>query len=177
MLAALSDRLMYRLAYRNFGTYESLVVNHAVQVGEAVGIRWYEIRDLGGDTPTVFQQSTYLPGGTGNRWMGSVAQDRMGNLALGYSASSKEDYPSIRIAGRAVNDPLHRLSIEKVLRDSTGAQAEGQYGDRWGDYSSMSVDPTDDCTFWFTTQYIGGVPNSRTAWGTHIGRFRFRSCH
>jgi hypothetical protein len=175
-LSPLSDRLMYRLAYRNFGDHESLVVNHAVQINDAVGIRWYEIRDPRADTPTVYQQSTYLPQGRNFRWMGSVAQDHVGNLALGYSTASTDDFPSIRIAGRSVNDPLHRLSIERTLRSSDGAQAVGQYGDRWGDYSSMSVDPVDDCTFWYTTQYIGLNADGNPTWGTHIGRFRFRSC-
>src|SRR3954470_2029573 len=106
-LDSLADRLMFRLAYRNFGTYQALVVNHSVKVGTSrnnpyTGVRWYEIRNPGG-SPSVFQQSTFSPD-QNYRWMGSIAQDKQGNMALGYSVSSSSVYPSISYTGRLVTD-------------------------------------------------------------------------
>src|SRR5206468_9091969 len=87
--------LMYRLQYRNFGDHQSLVVNHTVDAGSGrAGIRWYEVRNPGG-SPTIFQQGTYAPAGSEHRWMGSAALDRQGNIAVGYSASGTNTFPSI----------------------------------------------------------------------------------
>ena len=107
---SLADRLMYRLAYRNFGTHESLVVNHSVVAGSSGGIRWYEIQNPSG-TPVVAQQSTYAPD-SNYRWMGSVAMDQAGDLAVGYSISSSSVYPSIAYAGRLATDPASTLQAE-----------------------------------------------------------------
>lgn len=172
-LDALSDRLMYRLAYRNYGTHESLVVNHSVQAGTSSGVRWYELR-LSGGNPTVCQQGTYAPDATW-RWMGSAAQDRMGNMAVGYSQSSSATFPSIRFTGRLAGDALGTLPIgETTIQNGGGSQTGNVNAFRWGDYTSMAVDPTDDCTFWYTNQYqpTTGVLN----WHTRIASFNFPDC-
>lgn len=178
-LDALGDRLMYRLAYRNFGDHESLVANHSVSISTGgrgknksskVGVRWYELRDPNG-SPTVFQQGTFSPD-SDNRWMGSIAMDRVGNMALGYSVSSSSTYPSIRYTGRLVSDSLNQMQSESNIIDGSGSQLTNL--DRWGDYSAMSIDPVDDCTFWYTTEYLksSGTFN----WSTRIASFEFPSC-
>src|SRR5207237_7950032 len=149
-LDSLSDRLMYRLAYRNFGDHESLVVNHSVTAGSSVGVRWYEIRSPNA-TPTVFQQGTYAPDST-FRWMGSIAMDQSGDIAVGYSASSGSINPAVRYTGRVPGDPLGTLESENSIIEGAGSQTGGL--NRWGDYSSMSIDPADDCTFWYTSEYL-----------------------
>ncbi len=171
-LDAIGDRLMYRLAYRNFGTHESLVVNHTVNAGSGLaGVRWYEVRDPGG-TPAIYQQGTYAPDST-HRWMGSIAMDGQGNIALGYSASSTSVYPSVRYAGRLANDPLGTLpQAETSLVAGSGVQTSSQ--NRWGDYSMMGIDPVDDCTFWYTQEYM--ATSGTAPWSTRIGSFRFPSC-
>jgi len=175
-LDSLADRLMYRLAYRNFGTHESLVVNHSVNAGgkgkrnSITGVRWYEIRNPNG-TPAVFQQGTFAPDAT-SRWMGSIAMDKQGNIALGYSASSSSVFPGIRYTGRLATDPLGTMGSENLILSGGGSQLPNLA--RWGDYSSMVVDPSDDCTFWFTTEYLktSGTFN----WSTRIASFKFPGC-
>ena len=169
-LDSLADRLMYRLAYRNFGSYETMVVNQSVTAGTSVGIRWYEIRNPG-TAPTIFQQGTYAPDAT-YRWMGSAAMDKTGNIAVGYSASSSTVAPSIRYTGRQPTDPLGTLSGEQVVITSGGSQNGGL--SRWGDYAAMRIDPSDDCTFWFTTEYIPSTGSFN--WHTRINTFKFNSC-
>jgi fibronectin type 3 domain-containing protein len=169
-LDSLADRLMYRLAYRNFGDHESLVVNHSVTAGSVAGIRWYELRNPGG-VPSVYQQGTYAPDST-HRWMGSIAMDRVGDIAVGYSASSSVISPGIRYTGRGPGDPLGTLQAETTVLTGGGSQLSGL--SRWGDYSSMSIDPVDDCTFWYTNEYLN---NSGTFnWSTWIVSFKFPSC-
>ena len=171
-LDSLSDRLMYRLAYRNFGDHESLVVNHSVTVGSSVGIRWYELRTPA-TTPTVFQQGTYAPDSS-YRWMGSIAMDQSGNMALGYSTSSSTLHPQINYTGRLSTSPAGVMDQgEGTIINGAGSQT-GQSLSRWGDYSSMSVDPSDDCTFWYTTEYIPS--NGAFNWRTRIGSFKFAGC-
>jgi hypothetical protein len=169
-LDSLADRLMYRLAYRNFGDHESLVVSHSVVTGSSVGIRWYELRSPNG-TPTVFQQSTYAPDAT-YRWMGSVAMDRLGDMALGYSASSSTVFPSVRYTGRLAADAINTMQPESTIKAGAGSQLRNL--SRWGDYSAMTVDPIDDCTFWYTNEYLksSGTFN----WSTRIASFSFPSC-
>jgi hypothetical protein len=168
-LQSLSDRLMYRLAYRQWPDHESLVVNHTVTAGGRVGVRWYELRNLQG-TPTIQQQGTFAPDSL-FRWMGSIAMDKVGNMAMGYSVSSRQVSPSIRYTGRTVSDPPNQMAAEQKLMPGKGAQKSP---DRWGDYSSISVDPTDDCTFWFTTQYLAGSGSFN--WHTAIARIKFTNC-
>ena len=171
----LSDRFMYRLAYRNFGDHESLVVNHTVNVGGVDGIRWYELRDPNNAAgASVYQQGTYAPTDGLFRWMGSIAMDRMGDMALGFSTSSSTAYPSINYTGRLVGDPLGTMPQgEATLQTGTGSE-DYPAAHRWGDYSSMQVDPVDDCTFWYTTMYFQ-VTGERD-WRTRIGSFKFPGC-
>jgi hypothetical protein len=169
-LDSLADRLMYRLAYRNFGDHEALVVNHSVTAGSSVGVRWYEIRSPNG-TPTVYQSGTYAPD-SNFRWMGSIAMDKVGNIALGYSVSSSTLHPSIRYTGRAPGDALGTLQAENTILTGAGSQLSGL--SRWGDYSAMTVDPVDDCTFFYTNEYLKA--NGTFNWSTQIASFKFSSC-
>src|SRR5262249_38709144 len=146
-LDSLADRLMYRLAYRNFGSHESLVVNHSVAVGgkgkkkSVTGVRWYELRSPN-STPTLFQQGTFAPDST-SRWMGSIAMDKVGNMALGYSASSDSLFPSVRYTGRLVTDAPGTMQSENSIQAGAGSQLRNL--NRWGDYSAMVVDSGNDC--------------------------------
>jgi hypothetical protein len=169
MLDTLSDRLMFRLAYRNFGDHESLVVNHSVVAGASSGVRWYEVRDPGG-TPKIFQQGTFAPDGA-FRWMASIAMDKVGNMLMGYSVSSSTISPAIRFTGRSPSDPLNQMAIEQHAKEGTGSQNTPE---RWGDYASMSVDPSDDCTFWFSTQYVAATGSYN--WRTSIVPVKFGNC-
>jgi len=171
-LDSLADRLMYRLAYRNFGTHESLVVSHSVVAGSSGGVRWYEIQNPSG-TPVVAQQSTYAPDAT-YRWMPSVAMDQAGNLAVGYSKSSTSVYPSVAYAGRLPTDPVNTLQAETVVVTGAGSQNYPQPHARWGDYSAMTVDPVDDCTFWYTQEYMKTTGSFN--WNTRIANFKFANC-
>ena len=168
-LDSLADRLMYRLSYRNFGGYGSLLVNHSVAANSATGIRWYELRDSG-TGPSVYQQGTFAPDSK-YRWMGSMAQDKLGNIAVGYSVSSSTIDPLINIASRAPTDTLGVLSSETTVASSTGYQKGHS---RWGDYATASVDPTDDCTIWYTTEYL--TTSGDFIWSTHINHFKLGSC-
>jgi len=171
-LDSLADRLMYRLAYRNFGDHESLVVDHSVTAGSSVGVRWYELRNPNG-SPTVFQQGTYAPDSS-YRWMGSLAMDQLGDIALGYSISSSSLHPGIHYTGRLAGDPLGVMTQgEGSIIDGAGSQTANL--SRWGDYTSMSVDPADDCTFWYTNEYIAS--NGTFNWHTRIGSFKFANCN
>jgi hypothetical protein len=169
---------MYRLAYRNFtgtGAHESLVVNHSVTVSgnkhsSVTGVRWYELRNPNG-TPTVFQQGTFSPN-SNSRWMGSIAMDKFGDIALGYSESSGSLVPSIAYTGRVPTDPLGTMEAENLAFTGGGSQTGSLH--RWGDYSSMSVDPADDCTFWYTTEYLKASGSFN--WSTRILSFKFPGC-
>ncbi len=171
---AIADRLMYRLAYRNYGSSQSLYMNATVDpgvTGSLAGIRWLELRNTGSGY-SIFQQGTYAPDAT-NRWMGSIAADGDGNIALGFSASDATIFPSIRYAGRLTTDALGTLGQgEGTLIAGLGAQTSTS--SRWGDYSTMAVDPLDNCTFWYTTEYYTATSNS--SWSTRVGAFKFPSC-
>lgn len=174
-LDSLADRAMYRLAYRNFGSHESLVLNHSVKVGTTKrnsfsAPRWYELRNLS-TTPTVHQQSTYAPDAT-SRWMGSAAMDKMGNLALGFSSSSADLKPGIGYVTRLAGDPLNTLGNEVLVIRGGGAQTGTLH--RWGDYSQMSIDPVDDCTFWYSTEYIKA--DGKFNWSTRLASFKVNGC-
>jgi hypothetical protein len=174
-LDSLADRLMYRLAYRNFGDHESLVVNHTVKSDKHAAIRWYEIRDLQADKPTLFQSGNIAPD-TSFRWLGTASMDKKGNILLGYTASDSKQYPSLRFVGRNATDTAGVMSLEEILQKGGGSQLPdgGDPLSRWGDYSSMSVDPTDDCTFWFTSQFQATTGSMN--WSTVISRVRLASC-
>ena len=168
-LDALSDRLMVQVQYRNVGGTESLWATHSVTSGGVAGIRWYEIRTPNA-TPTLYQQGTYQPDAV-HRWMGSLAVDQLGNMAVGYSASSSSMFPAIRYAGRLSSDPLGTLGQGEATLIA-GAGSQTTYS-RWGDYSAMTIDPVDGCTFWYTTEYYN---TTGTNWQTRIGSFKFPSC-
>jgi hypothetical protein len=175
LLDSLGDRLMYRMAYRKFSDHERVVVNHAVASGGHAAIRWYEILDPSGAV-TVHQQGTFAPDST-YRWMASAAMDKLNDIAIGYSASSSTIHPAIRFTGRAPTDPLGTMGTESSILEGTGSQIPSpKYGplSRWGDYSALQVDPSDDCTFWYTNQYQ--KVNGSFDWSTHIGAFKFARC-
>ena len=169
-LEGLSDRLLFRLAYRKFADgHEAVVCNYSVSAGGVAGVRWFELRTVT-TAPAVFQESTYQPDTTW-RWMGSAAMDQSGDLAIGFSASSATINPQIRYAGRLVNDPINTLGQgEAHLFDGTGSQTAGN---RWGDYSALTLDPVDDCTFWYTQEYYA---TTGSFWRTRIGNFKFTQC-
>ena len=137
-LDSLADRLMFRLAYRNFSDHESLVVSHAVRTSKAdSGERWYEIRDLRG-APKVFQQGTVTHGGN-SLWMGSIAMDKEGDMALGFSESNASTlHPSLAFTGRLAGDPPNSMEGVASIFTAKGSVTDA---DRWGDYSSMVIDP------------------------------------
>ena len=170
---AIGDRGMYRCQYRNFGSYEAMVFNLTVDSGSAVaGVRWFELRKDGAHPDWyLYQEGTYAPADGKYRWMGSAAQDHMGDLCIGYSMSDgTATYPSIGYAGRLAGDPVGTLPQAEVILHSGAASQTGV--NRWGDYSTMSIDPVDDCTFWYTQEYTTGGWN----WATRIGAFKFGSC-
>jgi hypothetical protein len=169
LLDTLSDRMMFRLAYRNFGDHESLVANHSVGNSSQVSVRWYEIQDPNG-SPFVFQQGTYAPDAS-FRWMGSIAMDQMGNIAMGYSVSDSASNPSLRFTGRLATDDPGVMEDEALLFAGAGSQMALN---RWGDYSSLTLDPSDDCTFYYTTEYI--PQNGRFNWRTNVAGFKFQNC-
>ncbi|HET8906651.1 MAG TPA: carboxypeptidase regulatory-like domain-containing protein [Ktedonobacterales bacterium] len=172
-LDTLSDRLMYRAAYRNFGDHQAIVLNHSVDVNgnDLAGVRWYQLTNPGSGW-SIDQQGTYSPD-SDNRWMGSAALDASGDLAIGFSVSSSSTFPSIRVAGRLAGDPAGQLSQgESTVIAGGGSQTNGF--SRWGDYSAMQVDPTDGCTFWFTSEYMATTSNAD--WHTRIASFKFPSC-
>jgi hypothetical protein len=176
-LDSLGDRLNYRLSYRNFGTYETMVINHPVATGGTSGIRWYELRNAAGQTlgsanPVVFQQGTFSPDAT-YRWMGSAAMDKAGGIAIGYNVSSTSVVPSIRYAYRAATDPAGALGNETNILVGGGSQSGNNLA-RWGDYSTVSVDPVDGCTMVFTTEYLPATGNFN--WTTYIYSFKLSTC-
>jgi hypothetical protein len=171
-LESLGDRLMWRLVYRNFVDHTTLLVSHSIVAGSSGGVRWYEIRNPE-TSPTVFQSGTFAPDSQ-YRWMPAIAMDANQDIAVGFSRSGAAagQYPSIVYAGRVPTDPAGTLESEVVLVAGLGSQTGG--ADRWGDYSSVTVDPTDDCTFWFTEEYEKSTGGFN--WSTAVGTFSFPGC-
>jgi len=173
------QRPTFRLAYRNFKTYESLVTNQSVEATPGVaGARWYEIRRDGAGTYSLYQQGTYAPGDGIHRWMGSIAMDKKGNMALGYSVVNGVDvFPGIRYTGRLAGDPLGQMTLgEGTIINGSGVQRTTN--SRWGDYTDITVDPNDDCTFWYVNEYytLAGQNSSTAGWQTRIGKFKLPGC-
>jgi hypothetical protein len=165
---------MFRLQYRNFGSHASLVTNHTVNAGGGkAGIRYYELRATPpGGAFVVNEQATFAPDAN-HRWMASAAMDSSGNIAVGYSVSGPNLFPSIRYAARVANDPPGGLfQGEATLQKGAGSQTSGI--SRWGDYSALSVDPVEECTFWYTQEYYSTT--SDHGWQTKIGSFRLPGC-
>lgn len=177
-LDTLGDRLMYRLAYRNRGGSDSLLVTQAVDPdgggARSSTMRWYEIRSPFSATPTIFQNANYDPDGSSDRWMGSAAMDKMGNIMMGYSVANAAAgvFPSVRVTGRLRTDLRNQMQGEKTLVNGSGSQTGTLT--RWGDYTTMQVDPADDCTFWYIGQYLSD--NGTFNWRTRIGSYRFNGC-
>ena len=193
-LDVLGDRLMFRVTYRNFGDHESLLVSHTVdaQADQPMGVsrngvRWYEVRNPSAAT-SVYQQGTFAPldptstDGPLWRWMGSAAMDHSGDIAIGYSASGPNYFPSLHYAGRLAGDPLNELTqgeavmfVGQGIENNTGLFP---FRNRWGDYSALTVDPTDDCTFWYTNEYLVSTPTDilPVDWHTRVGSFKFPQC-
>ena len=179
------QRPTWRLAYRNFGNYESLVTNQSVEAMPGIaGARWYEIRRTGSRPPgsttySIHQQGTYAPGDGVHRWMGSIAQDKKGNMALGYSVVNGVDvFPGSRYTGRLAGDPPGMMTLgEGTIIDGSGVQTTTN--SRWGDYTSMNIDPSDDCTFWYVNEYytLAGQNSSPGGWQTRIGSFKLPGCN
>src|SRR5213596_3231083 len=172
------QRPTFRLSYRNFRTYESLVTNQSVEALPGVaGARWYEIRRTGGNY-SLYQQGTYAPNDGVHRWMGSIAQDKRGNMALGYSVVNGVDvFPGIRYTGRLAGDPLGQMTLgEGTIINGTGVQTT--FNSRWGDYTDMTVDPVDDCTFWYVNEYYltSGTAADGRPWHTRIASFKLPGC-
>jgi len=175
LLDSLADRLMYRVGYRKFPTYEAWVVSQSVDTqgtGTGItGIRWYELRNNGatGAAPSKFQEGTFAPDNS-YRWMPSVGMDKAGNIAVGYSVSggTAAVLPSIRASGRVPDDVAGTLQSETTLQAGGGSQTGGL--NRWGDYSTMQLDPADDCTFWFTSEYL--KTSGSFNWSTRISSFK-----
>jgi len=167
-LDTLYGRLMYSANYRKFATYDSVYLCHVCEGSSRRLMRWYEIRISGG-TSSIYQQGTYSPD-SNHRWMGAIGADKYGNIAMGYSVSSSGMYPAIRYAGRLVGDTLGQLAQGEASLVAGGGY-QSSYT-RWGDYSSMSIDPDDDETFWYTQEYY---TSSGTNWQTRIGSFKMSS--
>jgi hypothetical protein len=170
------QRPLFRLAYRNFGGHESLVTNQSVSAGagpngEVSGVRWWELRDPNG-SPVIFQEGTYAPGLTDgiHRWMGSMAMNSLGDIALGFSASNgtaPSVFPSVFYTARHDGDPPGQMTLgEGSIIDGTGSQTGSQ---RWGDYTAIVPDPSDDTTFWYINQYV--PTTSGIGWRLRIGAF------
>jgi hypothetical protein len=176
----LGDRLMFRLAYRNFGDHEALVVAHNVAPGSGSTAqsaeRWYELRATPVGSSFALYQSGTFQNRTESLWMGSAAMDKDGDMALGMSASSSAKDPSVWYTGRLATDKLGKL--EKPIVAAKGTAVETGDSQRWGDYSSMSVDPGDDCTFWYSQMYYNKKDGGKVSgdWDTRIVAFKFDSC-
>jgi len=168
-LQSLSNRLMYSLKFRVFDDHFAMVTNHTVDVEDRdhAGVRWYEMR-MDQEGWDIYQQGTYAPDDD-HRWMGSVAMDKYGNIALGYSVSSEYTYPSVRLTGRRSTDPLGIMTLNE-REIATGGNSQIFGSSRWGDYSMMTIDPVDDLTFWYTQEYMQAA--SMVDWYTRIASFQ-----
>lgn len=172
-LETLAVWTMWRAQYRNFGMYESLVFNHTVNAGaNLAGVRWYELRRPPNGNWSIYQQGTYAPNNV-NRWMGSTAMDGSGDIAQGFSVSNATVFPGISVALRRSSDPAGVLSAETSLVTGAGSQTYSP-APRWGNYSTMDVDPVNDCTFWYTTEYYSAT--SQAGWRTRVNSFTVPSC-
>ncbi|MEY2489810.1 MAG: hypothetical protein QOC70_1752, partial [Verrucomicrobiota bacterium] len=179
-LDTLADRLMYRLVYRNRAGVDSLLVTQSVDPDGAgarsSAMRWYEIRSPFSAAPSLFQNATFDPGAAGDRWMGSVAMDGAGNILMGYSVVNAGTgvKPSIAVSGRLLTDPVNTMQAESTVITGTGSQTTFGAGTpltRWGDYTTMQIDPLNDMTFWFIGQYLAA--DGTFNWHTRIASYTF----
>ncbi len=165
----MDGRAMNRLNYRNFGSHQSMVVCHTIDAGGSrAGMRWYELRNTGSGW-SMFQQGTYAPADGLERWMGSIAINSNGDICLGYSVSSSSIFPEIRFTGRLSGDPAGVMTItEETIFAGSGSQTGLS---RWGDYTQMSVDPTDPEVFWYVNQYQPSTGSFN--WRTRVASIDF----
>src|SRR5260221_9111201 len=181
LLDVLQIRAMVQNQYTNFGGTESLWLPHTVRRGNTTGFaapRWYQVNVTGGTVAAnLVQATTWDPDGANviNRFMPSLALDRAGNMAMGYSTSSGTVFPSIMYAGRLAADPVNTFSkTEQTFFTGTASQTGTT---RWGDYSAMTLDP-DGCTFWYTTEYANPADQTfNHRWLTKFGSIQaFPGC-
>jgi uncharacterized membrane protein len=177
-LDSLGDRLMYRLSFRSYGDHDQMVANHSVQIDSSdnqTGIRWYVVRRDQGGAFYVNKESTFSPDVSTYRWMGSIAQNSNGDLGLGYSTSGVTSVPGISVTGlKNGTDAL--MELGQRMYNGSDQSYQGTYS-RWGDYSSVSVDPSDDCSFWYTNEYVKPpVLSFDFLWQTVVGKFSFGTC-
>jgi len=164
------DKLMQRLVYRNFGRYQSIVASHSIDTKAGGGVRWYEFRLDKSETPTLFQQGTYAPDG-GYRWLPSIAMDRKGDIGVGYSYGDASSFPGQRFAARMAGDPKGQMTVhEAVLAEGQASQTNTL---RWEDYTTLDIDPSDDCTFWYVGDYF---KKGEENYSTRIGGYRLPGC-
>jgi hypothetical protein len=174
MLDPIREPLHFPLQYRNFGAYQTLVGTFPEDVDgtDHAALRWFEIRKTGAAPWALFQEG--LVGGEAgvHRSVGSIAMDGSGNIAIGYTrtGTTAPYYPSIYYKGRLSTDPAGTMPQgEYPIQDGTFSKTGNE---RWGDYAGMAIDPVDDCTFWFTTEYM----TSNTAVATKVAAFKFDAC-
>lgn len=177
LLGSHTNGLAHEASYRDFGEEDAVILTHATNASgegnpDRVGVRWYEIRGIKSGQYRVAQQSTFAPDDGVGRWMPAAAQDKYGNLLLQYTVASSTIYPGIRYTGRMADDPASTLPQgEVVLMEGSGSQTATS---RWGDYATITLDPLDDCTFWFANEH---VPETRPhSWATTIAAVRFADC-
>jgi len=154
----------------------SWMVGHSIVNGSSGAARWYEFRSPNNNLTnlSLYQGGTFAPDAT-YRFMGSLAMDKAGDIALGYSRSSSTLFPDIYFTGRVPTDSPGTLEGEAVIVDQTVATgSQRSTSSRWGDYSSMTID-LDGCTFWYVNQYYT-VPNSTFGWSTRVASLKFNSC-
>jgi hypothetical protein len=165
------DKLMQRLVYRNFGRYQSIVASHSIDTkAGGGGVRWYEFRLDKSETPQLFQQGTYAPDG-GYRWLPSIAMDRKGDIGLGYSSGNASRFPGQRFTARMVGDPKGQMTLhEVVLAEGEASQTNTL---RWEDYTTLDIDPSDGCTFWYVGDYF---KKGEENYSTRIGGYRLPGC-
>jgi hypothetical protein len=161
----------YRFAYRNLNGVDTAVLTHTIDRGDGVSaMRWYEIQNLNA-TPTLAQQGTFASAGSAYLWNGSIATDKIGDIALGFNLSSSTRKPSILYTGRVPTDPAGRMEPAKTIITGTGVETVEGF---WGTISDLSVDPEDDCTFWYVNEYM--KTNGFGNWNTRVASFKFSGC-
>ena len=166
---ALQATIMYMAQYRRFGGYNSVVFNFVVDLDgndNYAGIRWYELRQTNdGDPWAIYQEGTYSQPDGHSAFSGNMCMDANGNIALAYTSVSSTLNPALRYTGRFASDPLGTMTMaEQVIHNGTQIDPSTRYGD----YSQMTIDPTDDATFWS----IGEVFNSGTLRKSYVGVFQ-----
>lgn len=163
----LPEVIMFEVNYRNFGSHEAMVMNFITDANgdNLAGIRWIEMRRVGGGMWSVYQEGTFAPDDGVHRFMGAIAIDASGNIGLAYSASGEEIHPGLRFTGRRAGDPLGEMTVEEfIITEGFSVNNSSRYGD----YAQMNVDPVNEKTFWFTGEY-----RSASGWGTKVVAFEF----